>query len=71
MKHNEKTVMINDRKNSKKFIFRKLKISSSFLRKYKQIIIPLELGDSLAMYTNLIHKSGQNKSNKVFFTVIC
>lgn len=67
--HYEKNIYIV-KKKTKKFQSPQLIVPDSALAKYKTIKVPTKKGQCLAMYANLFHKSGNNFSNKVRFTII-
>ena len=58
------------KKKLKKFISPQLTVPNSYLKKYKSKDIPVKTGDCLAIYPNLFHKSGDNRSNKIRFTIL-
>lgn len=67
--HFEKNIYIV-KKKTKKFQSPQLIVPDSSLAKYKTIKIPIKKGQCLSMYANLFHKSGNNFSNNVRFTII-
>ena len=67
--HSEKNTYIV-KKKTKKFQSPQLIVPPSALAKYKTVKVPIKKGQCLAMYANLFHKSGNNFSNKVRFTII-
>ena len=54
----------------KKFVSPQLTVPNSYLKKYKSKDISVKTGDCLAMYPNLFHKSGNNISRQIRFTIL-
>ncbi len=54
----------------KKFVSPQLTVPNSYLKKYKSKDISVKTGDCLAMYPNLFHKSGNNTSRQIRFTIL-
>ena len=58
------------KKKYKKFQSPQLIVPDTSLAKYETLKVPIKKNQCLAMYANLFHKSGNNFSNKVRFTII-
>lgn len=54
----------------KKYVSPQLTVPNSHLKKYKSLNIPVKKGNCLVMYPNLFHKSGNNNSKKIRFTIL-
>lgn len=60
----------NLKKKWSKFNSPQLTVPNAYLKKYKSKSVPIKTGDCLALYPNLFHKSGNNQSNKIRFTIL-
>ena len=54
----------------KKFVSPQLTVPNLYLKKYRSKDDSVKTGDCLAMYPNLFHKSGNNTSKQVRFTIL-
>ena len=66
---NEKNVY-KIKKKWKKFVSPQLTVPTSYLKKYRSKDVSVKTGDCLAMYPNLFHKSGNNTSKQIRFTIL-
>ena len=58
------------KKKYKKFHSPQFIVPDSALAKYETLKVPVKKGQCLALYGNLFHKSGNNFSDKIRFTII-
>ena len=60
----------NDIQNGSPGISRQIITPNDIVSKYKQLSIPVNAGDGIVSYANLIHKSGENVSSSIRYTLL-
>lgn len=60
----------NDIQNGSPGISRQIITPNDIVSKYKHLSIPVKAGDSIVTYANLIHKSGENVSSSIRYTLL-